>query len=217
MAITADDRYLFTGDCKNATIKQFRVSDGRVIKNYPQLFEGGIVIMTTTLDNKYLFAGGNFGELKQICLESQEEVRHYGKIHDGPIYCLELTRDSKYLITGSRDQHVKRISIEDRAVEKDFGQVCGGIRAMKISVDQQKLFIGDGWGQLILMSLTDGTTIKHFGQIYRRGITGIVITGDEKFFFTSSEDAQIKQWNYGDSSLFGKYGKIGDYIECLCL
>jgi hypothetical protein len=110
MAITADDRYLFTSDSWNGTVKQFRVSDGRMIKDHGQLFHdgirkkfispGGIKSMVTTPDSKYLFAASVRGQLKQMCIESQEVVHDYGKIHGSHISCLQTTRDSKYLITG---------------------------------------------------------------------------------------------------------------------
>jgi hypothetical protein len=80
MAITADDRYLFTSDYNNGDVKQFRVSDGRMIKDYGPLFGLGIGSMITTPDNKYLFAGSD-RYLKQVCLESKQVVHDYGQIH----------------------------------------------------------------------------------------------------------------------------------------
>jgi hypothetical protein len=82
-----------------------------MIKDHGQLFHdgirkrleapSGIKSMVTTPDSKYLFAASVRGQLKQICVESQEVVHDYGKIHSSQIYCLQKTRDSKYLITGS--------------------------------------------------------------------------------------------------------------------
>ena len=186
MAITADNRYLFTGDIEDGDVKQFRVSDGRMIKHYHQLLEDGISSLITTHDSKYLFAGGKRGQLKQICLESQELVHDYGKIYNSDIYQLQTTRDSKYVISGG-GKRVTRISIKNRDVEEEFGRVCySKIWAMKISADQEKLFLGDMNGYLKLVSLTDGTTIKDFEKIHDCFITAIVITADEKFLFTSS-------------------------------
>jgi hypothetical protein len=157
-----------------------------MIKDYSALIRHGIWSMITTPDGKYLFAGGDFGKLMQICVESLEVVHDYGQVQDDHISCLQTTRDSKYVITGA-GMRVKRISIEDRAVDKDFGPVCPDyITAMKISGDQDKLFIGDLFGNLRLMSLADGTLIKDFGKSHDGEITRIVITLDEKFFLTSS-------------------------------
>ena len=85
MAITADDRYLFTGDLYG-NVEQFRMSDGRKIIQYPNLFQrGGISSMVTSPDKKYLFVGESGGDgcgsLKQICIESQQVVHDYGIIH----------------------------------------------------------------------------------------------------------------------------------------
>jgi WD40 repeat protein len=110
IAITSDDKYIFTSGIEDyGKVIQFSVSDGKMIKHHGQVFEGeGVQSITTTLDNKYLFAGSNRGNLKQINLdlEGQEIVSHYPKIHDNAITCLETTRDSKWLFTGSYDKHV---------------------------------------------------------------------------------------------------------------
>jgi hypothetical protein len=55
MAITVDNRYLFTSDPWDFEIKQFRVSDGRMIKHYGGLIHIGIDRVITTPDDKYLF------------------------------------------------------------------------------------------------------------------------------------------------------------------
>ena len=77
IAITADNKYLFTSNFNNGDVKQFRVSDGRMIKNYRLLMPCGIRSIITTPDSKYLFAGDNDGYLIQICIESQEIAHNY--------------------------------------------------------------------------------------------------------------------------------------------
>jgi WD40 repeat protein len=91
------------------------------------------------------------------------------------------------------------------------------ITAMKISADDEKLFVGDLDGNLKLMSLRDGAIIKEFGKIHDEQIGGIVITADEKFFFTISADGALKQWNYEDLTLVRDCGKFNDGILCMCL
>jgi WD40 repeat protein len=115
IAITSDDKYLFTsGSEDNGHVKQFSVIDGKMIKDYGVVFgDGGVWSITTTPDNEWFFAASRLGHLKQMSLESQQVVHDYGKIHEHPVTCLETTRDSKWLITGSRDNHVRRISVEN--------------------------------------------------------------------------------------------------------
>jgi WD40 repeat protein len=88
---------------------------------------------------------------------------------------------------------------------------------MKISADEKNLFLRDGSNRLRLISLTDGTTTKDFGRIHDHLISGIVVTADEKFFFTSSVDGKLIQWNYGDTSLVRVYKQITGGIISLCL
>jgi hypothetical protein len=58
-----------------------------MIKDYGVIFEGeGVFSMIISPDNRNLFAASIGGQLKQICLESQEVVHDYGKIHDDRIY-----------------------------------------------------------------------------------------------------------------------------------
>ena len=62
MAVTADDRYLFTGD-SFGNLEHIRVSDGRKVIQYLKNFKrGGISSMVTTPDNKYLFVGESGGD-----------------------------------------------------------------------------------------------------------------------------------------------------------
>jgi WD40 repeat protein len=83
------------------------VRHGQTIKDSGAIFENyGKQSITTTPDNKWLFAAGLEGHLKQISLKTQQVVHDYGKIHDEEIIRLQTTRDSKWLITGSADMHV---------------------------------------------------------------------------------------------------------------
>jgi WD40 repeat protein len=155
----------------------------------------GVAKITTTLDNKFLFAASNGGCLKQISLESQEVVHDYGQIHAHDITGLESTRDSKWLITRGYDNRVKRISVENRELE-NLGDITNQLMtAMKIAADGDRLLVGDAAGSLGLVSSRDGYTIKDFGYVHPSWISGIMMSVEEKFFFTSSNDGVLKQWS----------------------
>ncbi len=134
MAITADNKYLFTNGGRGGDVKQFRVSDGVMIKLYEGVLEDGINVMTISPDNKYLYVGGDsggdggigVGVLDKICIESQKVGPYLGKVHGSYIKGLKTTRDSKSLITASSDRSVKRISTNGKFEEKYFKDVCDG-------------------------------------------------------------------------------------------
>jgi WD40 repeat protein len=67
-----------------------------MIKDYGAILKRDRVwSITTTPENKWLFAASNKRHLKQISLESQEVVHDYWKIDDDSFGCLETTRDNK--------------------------------------------------------------------------------------------------------------------------
>jgi WD40 repeat protein len=220
MALSSDDQYVFTSNHeKNDYIKQFSVETGQMIKAYGPIFENDFVLqITLTPDNKWLFAASIEGHLKQYSLRSQKLIHDYGQIHGERIGCLVTTRDSKWLIT-SVENHVRRISVKNRKIKKDFGQIHDnrGITNMQITAKGKKLLVGDWSGCLKLISSKDGEVIKDFGQAHSGMITGIVISVDQRYFFTSSLDGKMKQWNCKNNTLFKDHGYlIGDGICNLC-
>jgi WD40 repeat protein len=88
---------------------------------------------------------------------------------------------------------------------------------MKITADEEKLFVGDYKGQLKLISLMDGEVIKDYGQVHEKQITGIMITADQKFFFTSSYSGVLRQWNYKKNFAVRWHGEITNSIASLCI
>ena len=87
---------------------------------------------------------------------------------------------------------------------------------MKITADGGKLLVGDYDGNLKLISISrDGGLIKDFLRPHNNYITGITVTLDQKFFFTSSDDGVLKQWNYEDNTMVKDHGKITDCVESL--
>jgi WD40 repeat protein len=220
MALSSDDQYVFTSKYeKNDYIKQFSVETGQMIKAYGPIFENDIVLqITLTPDNEWLFAASWKGHLKQYSLRSQKLIHDYGQIHGERIGCLVTTRDSKWLIT-SVENHVRRISVKNRKIKKDFGQIHDHSRItnMQITAKGKKLLVGDFGGFLKLISSRDGAVIKDFGRAHSENITGIVISADQRYFFTSSLDGKLIQWDCKNNTLFKDHGyQIRDGINYLC-
>jgi WD40 repeat protein len=88
---------------------------------------------------------------------------------------------------------------------------------MRFSAYQEKFLYADFKCCLKLMSLPGLKTIKDFGEIHDDNINGLVFTADEKFFFSSSWDGGLKQWNYKDQTLVKDYRKMTYGIRCLYL
>ena len=219
IAISSDDKHLWTNSGEPfAHVKQFSVRNGKMVKDFGPIFGNDPTksVMTTS-DNNYLFAASYGGKLKQVSLKSQKAVNDYGEVHDHGVSCMETTRDSKWLIICTFYQDVIRFSVEHREFDKVLGQVCNyKIREMKITADGEKMLLGYDKGYLLLISLRNGKVIKDFGKVHSSATTGIMITEHQKFFFTSTEIGEFKQWNYEDNTLVRDHGEFTDPIVSLC-
>ena len=189
-----------------------------MIKDFGPIYQNGTSNIILTPDSEWLFATCKEGQLKQYSQRSQKLIQDYGIIHGKKIGELQITKDSKWLIT-SAENNVYRISVDNRQVDKDFGQVFDnrGITAMKLTVDSKKLLVGDWSGFMKLISAIDGELIKDFGRAHSGMITEILITVDHKYFFTSSLDECLKQWNYKNNTLYKAHRNlITDGISSIC-
>jgi hypothetical protein len=88
---------------------------------------------------------------------------------------------------------------------------------MKITADDEQLLVGDAAGHLTLISSIDGEVTKKFGRLHDGYISGMIVTLDQKFFFSASSAGELKQWNGQDLTLAKDHGEIMDPIYSLCL
>jgi WD40 repeat protein len=185
-------------------------------KDFGEIFGDGVFAITLTPDNKWLFAATHRGHLKQICLETQEVVMDFGRVHMKHVTCFETTSDSKWLISGGLDRGIKRISVENKEVDKVLVQGFDMFTSLKITADGEKLLVGDQKGGFRLLSQTDGTEIDQIGFGHDGSVNAIAITSDQKFWFTSTGEGTLEQWDSKENSSFKDHGKIADSISSLC-
>jgi hypothetical protein len=60
------------------------------------------------------------------------------------------------------------------------------------------LLVGDAAGHLTLISSINGEVTKNFGRLHDGYIGGLIVTLDQKFFFSASSAGELKQWNAQD-------------------
>jgi hypothetical protein len=221
---TSDGKYLFVA-CFSA-LAQFRIDTHELVKTYR--FGKDPQTVTTSWDSKYAFVGHVDGSLTQICVESQTVTKDYGKIHSDRILRLAVTRDNNFLVTGNESGEAKIISIESQTIFREFdkigGQIAGdnlfwNIGATQLARGDQSLFPYDDSCNLKLMDLTDGTTIKDFGQAHDSWVgpgKSKVATGGGEYVFTISKKGDLKQWSVAGVALVGHFGNISDKIYGIC-
>jgi WD40 repeat protein len=193
---------------------QYRIDDHQFVRRYKLNYI--IYSITTTLDSKHIFVGLPNGSLHQICIDSGKLIKDYGKIHDEPIFSMVVTRDNNFLITCCSDETVKKISITKQRVEKDFGQILGhSFRTMQLAPGDESAFVYNYDCDLKLIDLTDGTTIKHFGEVHNdlaNFSQRIEVTRDRQYLFTSSNQDGLKQFSVRDRALVQDFSRLGHEI-----
>jgi WD40 repeat protein len=216
IATTLDSQYTFVGCKKN--LKQYRVDDHELLKEYPLNYDIGSVV--TTFDGKHAFVGLLDGFLQQICLDSKKVIKKYGKIHERGIHSMAVSRDNSFLITGGGDKRILKISIPKQKVVKHFAKIMNyPIVGIQLAPSDESLFVYDHACYLKLIKLTDGTTVHDFGRVHNGGVYGYqqsLVTRDGKHLFTSSGDGDLKQWSVRDRAPERVFGGLTHSIRSMC-
>jgi WD40 repeat protein len=213
--MTSDSQYIFVIGMKS--LKQYRVDDHKLVKEYP--LKRGTRSVITTFDGKHAFVGLFDGSLHQICIDSQKVIKNYGKIQDTAINSMAVSRDNKFLIIGGFDQRILKISIPNQKVVKKFRKIMNcRTNTILLGPGDESLFVFDSEGNLKLIELTDGTTVHDFGRVYHgevRGFQQSLVTRDGEHLFTSI-GKELKQWSVRGRAPVQDFGKLTDPIHSMC-
>jgi WD40 repeat protein len=90
LTTTPDDKYLFVIQAEE--LQQYRIEDHVLLRAYQR--DRCIESVATTHDNKHVFAGTWYGQILQICVDSQKFIYEYQNFHNA-ITTMALTRDNK--------------------------------------------------------------------------------------------------------------------------
>jgi hypothetical protein len=102
-----------------------------------------------------------------------------------------------FLWISSMGPHLTKFSIAEEKIvfNKTVGTTQDDIRGFQITKDRKFMFVYREFTDLIMVDLSNGAVIKHFGKQGRitHGFYRLLLTGDEKYLFTSTEDGLLRQ------------------------
>ena len=133
-----------------------------------------------------------------------------------------LLEPSKFLYLGSKDGCLLKWDIEGERLTNDFGKMFDsqGIFSMVRTADSQYLYMGqgipysNGGGELKQFDIKEGRVYTDFGQIHSKSIDSIVVTNDNEYVFTGSQDYTMKQLSILQEEVIKDYGKIHNNGIC---
>jgi hypothetical protein len=93
--------------------------------------------------------------------------------------------------------HLTKFSIAEELIvfKKTVGTTQDDIRGIQITKDRKSMFVYREFTDLIMIDLSNGAVIKDFGKQGNKtyGFHRLLLTGDEKYLFTSTEDGLLRQ------------------------
>jgi WD40 repeat protein len=206
MAISEDDKYLFTGDCEGI-LKQTLLEDSSLAKNYGRICDAEIKAIAVCGDN--LFVADFYGSMKQISISEHIVLKNYGKIHKSAIWSMCCTRNGEYLYTSDAYGYLQQYSIKSQSMVKNFGYIHdAGIRAIVTSWDNKWLFTADRQGNLKQFSVKDKIVVKEYGKVMEDEI--LDMASSPSFVFVTSITGGMKQFNIETQTMVQDFGKIHD-------
>jgi len=226
MAITHDDKYLFTG-CHNGVIKQHyihpiakcmmkRKNWNETIHDYCNSPITSIVI---TYDNESMFVADRDGLLRQFslkfyCLTKKFELPgSHGSINN-----LHLTADNRSLFLGYRNGFLREVNVREQRIEKDYGYYDkSGIRSIQTTADSTFLFIGGATGNLLQFALANKAIVRDYGKVLDTNIFAMACGDSYSTLWLVDESGRMKALDIREQVFVRDFVVSKKSVYCLAL
>lgn len=170
---TPDSQYFFVSN-EFAHLKQFKLSDYSLVKDYGVVHSDSLSAMTVTADGKWLYTSSISGELKKWDIAKQIVVKDFGKIYDKKsdwIFAVTSTADSKQVFVTSSNWTLGLMSswsVDTDKMSHDYKTVFPNhsFRSVITSSDNKYVFTGSDRGFLKVYEVDTGKLVKDFGEVF---------------------------------------------------
>lgn len=112
--------------------------------------------------------------------------------------CLEITRCQQYYVFGSIEGRIAVIHRETREIIQDIPLEGGSIHAIAIYNDNSYVLAAGKDGVIKKFDFNTFNEVKTYhGHV--KEINGLILSLDETFIFSASDDGTVRSWNESDS------------------
>ena len=193
IAVTFDNKFVFFGNGKQ--LFQYRLHDQQQIAE--KTCETDISTIVTSCSDTKLWVGCEDGQLYNYSLDPLTEIKCHRNIKGGHITGLAMDTDNNFLWISGMDSCLKKFSIADDKIvfTLQVGFFFDDTRRIQITQDGTSMFVYKEYTDLVLVDLSNGAVIKDFGRQGEMtyGFQRLLLTGDEKYLFTSTEAGFFRQ------------------------
>lgn len=236
MLVNNNSSLIFTG-CdfggNDARVKKWDLKSGKMIKEVPWGFnyDIGMTGLTISKDDKWIFVGGEYGELMQMNSDTMEFVHNYTKDsivdEDANVLSMFVTPDSKNLFFSNELGYVKQFNIETRKLVKDWGIVTYGTINKMLMSDKGDWFLTSDsvnpyaekkiFGSLKMFSVANQNLIRDFGVVVEAGIQDMIFANHEKTeVLLLGADKKLYTFSIKEGKIVNHWGLVSqNQVQCI--
>jgi len=176
-------------------------------KDLPKITDKCISAIKAT--NKSVFIADNMGFSSKFSIPSQTIIQKHGYLHNDTIFCYETTECGKWVFTSDGEGILKQWNCDTMDLQKNYGRLMD-CEIKDIAIAGDSVFIGDLYGALKEISITEEKVTKNYGKIHKSGIWSLRATRDGEYLFTSDAYGYLQQWSIRSQTCVKNYGYIHD-------
>lgn len=178
-------------------------SDGMIIRWQPNLSQDGISIasipdkifcLLSSQKQSTLYAGTLSGDLFCIQIDGSKQVRRF-RFHSNSIYRLALWKD--HLISIAADGIISLWNVEAGQWMHHLQLSSSKLRSMSIDELADCIYVGDGNGNLFVLSLPDFQVIDKRHSVHDKTVFSLLSMESDKMLLSGGIDARLKLWKPG--------------------
>lgn len=201
IAVTKNDKFLFTSDYHNGSLKQLSIEQKKVIRNYGQVLQldEGISSMVVTNNNTMLLIGGTLGSLSMLDLTRCNNFQDYSDSVYGQIYYMTATPDSNNVIFYDESDYIKLVALKSKLLQRTFGPMNGNFH-ISIAVSDNNKYMFVAYNHFLkVFDQYRQDLVKELVEVDFAKIKEMAMSKDGKTLYTLSNDknnlcAYQKEW-----------------------
>ena len=178
-------------------------------KEYTKLADSAISSIKASLNCKYVYVSDSRGYVNKFSLASGSFCQKLGYLHNDVIYAMAFSECGKYFFTSDGEGIFKQHDIEKNQLEKSYGRVLD-CEIKDIAVSGDAIFIGDLYGNMKEISISEQTISKDYKKVHKSGIWSMKATANGEYLFTSDAYGYLQAWSVSNQSLIKNFGYVHD-------
>ena len=208
LRFSADGQQLFTGGgepTRGGEIKLWRVSDGTLVRDFPNVHSDSVLALDVSADGKYLATGAADRFAKIVDVANGKVVRTL-EGHTHHVLGVAWKRDGRTLITAGADNVAKVWNTTTGERRKNVEGFSKEITAAAFVGVSDEAVLSGGDGQVVQVKST-GEKVRSFAGA-TDCVYAVATTADGTVVLAGGADGVLRAWNGKDGKLIAEFPRL---------